>query len=270
MKFCGQCAAELENRCPGCGFQNPEGFRFCGECATPLSGDSSTNTAAPKPEGALTAQPPPSGISPTDDPEQAALEVAKEWARSSVDTVSQILGQAVTSGTPILQQVAGSVIHSQIRNKLEWTFSAPVRSLTEGYEIVATAVVPLQVKMPGLRWSAIISADCRLSIDAREKRLLQWKMAPQSFKLSSSEGEGNGIDLQDLQKRGRDLLEKSSGGLKLLSEEGRQMAEEWGRQAKEKAEAFHRKSREETARLRQRAGKELDKAKGRLRNFFKK
>src|SRR5215510_16587680 len=36
MKFCGECAAPLQNRCPQCGFENPPRFKFCGDCATPL------------------------------------------------------------------------------------------------------------------------------------------------------------------------------------------------------------------------------------------
>jgi class 3 adenylate cyclase/predicted ATPase len=37
MKFCGECAASLNNRCPSCGFENPPGFKFCGKCGTPLT-----------------------------------------------------------------------------------------------------------------------------------------------------------------------------------------------------------------------------------------
>src|SRR5215475_2510247 len=37
MKFCGECAAPLQNRCPQCGFDNPPRFKFCGECAAPLA-----------------------------------------------------------------------------------------------------------------------------------------------------------------------------------------------------------------------------------------
>jgi class 3 adenylate cyclase/tetratricopeptide (TPR) repeat protein len=38
MRFCGNCAEPLRvaAACPGCGFENPPGFKFCGECATPL------------------------------------------------------------------------------------------------------------------------------------------------------------------------------------------------------------------------------------------
>jgi class 3 adenylate cyclase/tetratricopeptide (TPR) repeat protein len=49
MKFCGECATPLQNRCPQCGFANPPGFKFCGECATPLAGPAVARST-PRPE----------------------------------------------------------------------------------------------------------------------------------------------------------------------------------------------------------------------------
>ena len=37
MKFCGNCAAALRNKCPRCGLENPLGFKFCGECGAALT-----------------------------------------------------------------------------------------------------------------------------------------------------------------------------------------------------------------------------------------
>ena len=48
MKFCGNCAAALKNRCPRCGFENPPGFKFCGECAAPLELPRPRPTAEPE------------------------------------------------------------------------------------------------------------------------------------------------------------------------------------------------------------------------------
>jgi class 3 adenylate cyclase/tetratricopeptide (TPR) repeat protein len=48
MKFCGNCAAPLGNRCSKCGFDNPAHFKFCGQCGTPLhSAQSSPRSAQP-------------------------------------------------------------------------------------------------------------------------------------------------------------------------------------------------------------------------------
>lgn len=51
MKFCGNCAAPLKNRCPQCGFENPPQFKFCGECGGALTGAPATPvvSAAPAP-----------------------------------------------------------------------------------------------------------------------------------------------------------------------------------------------------------------------------
>ena len=37
-KFCSECAAPLQKRCPSCGAENLSRAKFCGECATPLAG----------------------------------------------------------------------------------------------------------------------------------------------------------------------------------------------------------------------------------------
>ncbi len=36
MRFCGNCAAPLPNRCSQCGFENPVSFKFCGQCGSTL------------------------------------------------------------------------------------------------------------------------------------------------------------------------------------------------------------------------------------------
>jgi class 3 adenylate cyclase/predicted ATPase len=37
MRFCGNCGAQLGERCGQCGFLNPSGFNFCGNCGVRLS-----------------------------------------------------------------------------------------------------------------------------------------------------------------------------------------------------------------------------------------
>jgi class 3 adenylate cyclase/tetratricopeptide (TPR) repeat protein len=47
MKFCGNCAAPLGNRCAKCGFDNPASFKFCGQCGSPLRAAAAPSPAAP-------------------------------------------------------------------------------------------------------------------------------------------------------------------------------------------------------------------------------
>ncbi len=54
-RFCGACAAPLEQACPACGAANEPGMRFCGACAHPL--DQGTATAPPIATGAVAAPP---------------------------------------------------------------------------------------------------------------------------------------------------------------------------------------------------------------------
>ena len=188
MRFCGQCATLLMSVCPSCGFENPLKFKFCGECATPLSHDSHVAVTPPEADITPTLQPSPStGIS-KEDPEEVALGVAREWTRSSIDSISRLLGLAVTEGTPGLQNVASSLIGNQIKQRVEWTYSDPEDMAGGSYRVFATGTAPLEVGLLTLKWSSTASADFELLIDTAEKRVLEWKMVPKSLKVISPEG----------------------------------------------------------------------------------
>ncbi len=58
MKFCGNCAAPLGNRCAKCGFDNPAAFKFCGQCGAPLRASAAASSPAAS-SGAAAAPPAP-------------------------------------------------------------------------------------------------------------------------------------------------------------------------------------------------------------------
>ena len=57
-KFCGGCAAPLEQVCAACGSANEPGMRFCGECAQPLDAGSSPPGELSAPSPLAVAAPP--------------------------------------------------------------------------------------------------------------------------------------------------------------------------------------------------------------------
>ncbi len=61
MRFCGQCGAPLEIRCPTCGAQAPPQFKFCGQCGANLTPTSTRAApiATPSPAPATTSAPAP-------------------------------------------------------------------------------------------------------------------------------------------------------------------------------------------------------------------
>lgn len=213
MKFCGECGTPLINRCPGCGFENPPAFKFCGECGTSLVSDSQSAVSPPQSEMTAAPQPSRSSAVSKEDPADVALKVAKEWTRSSIDNVSNMLGLAVTAGTPALHNVASSLIGNQVKKKVEWTYSDPENLSADNYRVIATSSAPLEVGLLTLKWRSTASADFELSIDTSERQILWWKMVPQSLKVIPSE---------------------------------------------------------ETDRLRERVGEEVEKVKGRFQDFFKR
>jgi len=48
MRFCGNCAAPLLNRCSQCGFENPVSFKFCGQCGVTLQAGVPAEPRPPK------------------------------------------------------------------------------------------------------------------------------------------------------------------------------------------------------------------------------
>jgi hypothetical protein len=207
MKFCGECSDPLINRCPSCGFDNPPQFKFCGECATSLGRDSQLVVSPPKPEVPPTPQPSPSlGVS-KEDPAGVALELAREWTRSSVDNVADTLGLAVTEGTPVLDKIASSLIGNQIKQKVEWTFSDPENAAKDNFRVIATGSAPIEVGLLTVKWRSTASADFELSIDTSKNQVLWWKMVPNSLKVIPSQ------ETDNLLERAGEEVEKAKGWL---------------------------------------------------------
>ena len=134
-----------------------------------------------------------------------ALKVAKEWTRSSIDNVSSTLGLAVTEGTPVLQNVASSLIGNQIKQKVEWTYSDPEDSGGDSYRVIASGSAPIEVGLRMLKWRSTASADFELSIDTSERQVLWWKMVPKSLKVVPSQ------DADRLRERVGEEVEKVKG-----------------------------------------------------------
>ena len=134
-----------------------------------------------------------------------ALELAKEWTRSSIDKVSDMLGLAVTEGTPVLHDIASSLIGNQIKQKVEWTFSDPESTAEDRYRVVATGSTPLEIGLLTFKWRSTASGDFELLIDTSENQLLWWKMVPKSLKVVPS-GETD-----KLQERVGEEVEKVKG-----------------------------------------------------------
>lgn len=118
------------------------------------------------------------------DPEEVATEVAHQWIDSSVEEVSEILAELLTSGTPVLNQLAGSLIEGQIRERVQWTLSTPSKVAEDRYKIVASARVPIDIDAL-IKWNSVVSLDFSLSINTAQREVVSWFPDSASFDVQS-------------------------------------------------------------------------------------
>ena len=120
----------------------------------------------------------------SENEEQIAATVARDWTTSSVDRVSDSLGGAATGGIPGLGQVVTSVIRDQIRQKVSWTYSEPVKVGDGRYDVVATATAPVDIGILTFQRSYALSGNFELSINVEEKKVVDWRFDATSFQFT--------------------------------------------------------------------------------------
>ncbi len=114
-------------------------------------------------------------------PEDVAAQVARDWTSSSMVTVSDTLVAAAVGDTPILKQVAASVINHQVRKNVKWDYSRPSKVSTDRYTVIATASAPIEIKVLVLQQSYKLSAEFPLTVDTKNKKVLDWKLGAFHF-----------------------------------------------------------------------------------------
>ena len=110
-----------------------------------------------------------------DDPEQVALDVAKEWSANALDSVAAEIGDAVTGNIPVLSGLAGGVVRDQLAQGIGWSFSSPTQSGDARYAVRATASSTLTVSIPILGDQVYeVQAPFDLVIDTDAKAVVRW------------------------------------------------------------------------------------------------
>lgn len=122
-------------------------------------------------------------LKPRERPEDIAAQVAREWTRDSIDQVSGFIAQRAVGDIPLVKELAAGVISDQIRQRTVWTYSAPRRVGQNRYEVIATAAVPLEVKVLILQKKYAVSMDFKLNVDTKQKVVDNWAPDLGSFKF---------------------------------------------------------------------------------------
>ena len=120
-----------------------------------------------------------------DDPEQVALDVAKEWSANALDSVAEEIGDAVTSDIPVLSGLAGGFVRSQLAQGISWSFSNPAQSGDARYTVRATATATLAVSIPILGGQVYeVQAPFDLDVDTDAKTVVRWTIDLTSCSVS--------------------------------------------------------------------------------------
>ena len=119
-------------------------------------------------------------------PEDIAAQVAREWTSDSIAQVASFISQRAVGDIPLVKEMAAGVISDQIRQRTVWTYSAPRRVGGDRYEVVATAAVPLEVKVLILQKKYAVSVDFKLNVDIKKKVVESWVPDLGSFKFRES------------------------------------------------------------------------------------
>ena len=110
-----------------------------------------------------------------DDGKAVAAEVASAWVDSSIDQVSGAVTELVISEEPALASLAAGALSGLIREGLSWTYSEPVRLRENRYQVTATAVADVTIKIPLLddrRYVATVPFN--LEVDTDTKAVASW------------------------------------------------------------------------------------------------
>jgi len=116
-----------------------------------------------------------------EDPSVIAGKVAKEWANNNVDSVSESIIDLVAQGNPVAQMAMSVTVKNEIKRRIVWEYSTPVKLGEERYKVIATAYTVIDLPVLG---SYKASLNYNLEIDTEHRQVISADMNPSSFALS--------------------------------------------------------------------------------------
>ena len=109
--------------------------------------------------------------------EEIALETAQQWVDTSIDQVSEVVVDLVAGENPALAGIAASVVADQVRDNVNWEYSAPQRETGDQYSLTATASAEFEINVPLLgarEFTASVPLD--LTVDTSVPSVVDWSI----------------------------------------------------------------------------------------------
>lgn len=107
--------------------------------------------------------------------ENVASRVATEWVTDNAEIVTEEFVRLTTGEVPFVGQLARSVLEDQIQDNITWEFSQAECASDNECELLATAVVPIDVSLPfdGDK-IYVVSLPFDLRVDTERREVTRW------------------------------------------------------------------------------------------------
>lgn len=107
--------------------------------------------------------------------ESVASRVATEWVTDSEAVVTEEFVRLTIGEVPFVSQLARSVLEDQIQDNITWEFSQAECASDNECELLATAVVPIDVSLPFDRDKIyVVSLPFDLRVDTERREVTRW------------------------------------------------------------------------------------------------
>ena len=115
------------------------------------------------------------GCSGGPSPESIATTVAQTWVSDSIDQASDAIANVIVDERPEVARLASTVIASQIRDNLSWTYEAPIMVRDPLYTVRVVAKADINVDAPIIGSFAYdVSVPFDLAIDTNDQSVTNW------------------------------------------------------------------------------------------------
>ena len=130
------------------------------------------------------------------DREAIATEVAEEWVEDRVDTVAEVVVELLNvspalrdtlSSMPQSKKLLAGIVANQVRDKVAWGYSVPIRDSQGLYRVTATAAAEIEIDLPMAgTWAFAVTLPIHLLVDTDARAVEEWGIDLENAAVASN------------------------------------------------------------------------------------